>query len=493
MTPSIYQQGIFDFVKKPDGGNATVRAVAGSGKSTTLVEALKLTSGSAIFLAFNKSIADALKPRVPSHVQARTFHSLCYSPVLRVTGARNVYERKIYDIMKDNMTEEQLKLYASFVRKLVGLARNAGVGALMPLEGKAFYDLVEHHDIMLESELAEEAVGIMHAQRILELSNKSKECDFDDLLYFAVLKGVRLPTFDWVFVDEAQDTNAIQRAILRKILAVNGRLIAVGDSAQAIYGFRGADSDAMDLLAEEFAPCASLPLSVTYRCARSITERAQEFVPEIEPRPDAPEGVVEEREYAWKLEELGQHDLVVCRTTKPLIDLGYRLMRAKIPVRIMGRDIAEGLISLIKKCDSGRGIEPFIQKLEGWRDRESEKAIAKGLDSKAEAIFDKAETILMLVEDLPEGKRTVNELLGVLNMLFTDANNRVTLSTVHKAKGLEADTVWWLNASACPSKWAKKPWQLQQEHNIMYVAVTRAKTKLVYCELKSREKGAANG
>lgn len=488
FTPSIYQSGIFSFIEKPDGGNAIVDAVAGSGKSTTLVEALKRTSGSAIFLAFNKAIADALKPRVPQHVQARTFHSLCYGPVLRAIGARDVNQNKITHLIRDNLSETDIKLYTPFVRKLVGLARNAGIGVLCPMDVEVLYDLVEHHEIMLESEDANESAGIAHALRILELSNKSKECDFDDLLYFAVLKGVRLPQFDWVFVDEAQDTNAIQRAILRKILAENGRLVAVGDPAQAIYGFRGADSDAMDLIAEEFQPCTRLPLSVTYRCAKSIVARAQEFVPAIEAREGAPEGEVTDVQYAWKLEDLGRHDLVVCRNTKPLIALGFKLLRARIPVRIMGRDIGEGLAALVRKCDNGRGIDAFMAKLEGWREREEQKAIAKQLEAKADAINDKAGTLMMIAQELPEGKRTVAELLSVLQTLFTDANNRVTLATVHKSKGLEADTVWWLNPSLCPSRWAKKDWQRQQERNIMYVAITRAKTRLILAELADKPK-----
>src|SRR5262245_37041392 len=140
MTPSIYQEDIFSFVKNPAKRHGTVIAVAGSGKSTTLVEALKLTTGSAIFLAFNKSIAEALKPRVPSHVQARTFHSLCYSPVLRMIGARNVNQDKIRELMLANLSERDTKLYGAFIRKLVGLARNAGIGALTPMEGSVLYD-----------------------------------------------------------------------------------------------------------------------------------------------------------------------------------------------------------------------------------------------------------------------------------------------------------------------------------------------------------------
>ena len=488
MTPSKYQQAIYDFVAHGEG-NAIVRAVAGSGKTTTLVESLKLTQGNGIFLAFNKSIAETLKARCPQNVQARTFHSLCYSPVLKAVGARVVNPDKLSNIIQLAMTEQEVKLYGSFVKRLVGLARNAGIGALTSDDGALFYALVEHHDLTLENEQASEAQAIELARDVLSRSNASREVDFDDLLYFAVLKGVRLPVFDWVFVDEAQDTNTIQRAILRKILAHGGRMVAVGDAAQAIYGFRGADSDALEFLAQEFAPCVDLPLSVTYRCAKIITQAAQKYVPEIEAAPGAAEGEVVDLGVNWELKNFGSKDIVVCRNTKPLIELGFRLLRARIPLHILGRDIGDGLCALIRKCDTrSGGIDKFVERLEKWRDREVEKAIGKKLEAKADAIEDKAATLLMLVEQLPENKRTTLELMSVIQTLFTDKNNSITLATVHKAKGLEADTVWWLAPSLCPSKWAKQPWQQQQERNLMYVAITRAAKRLVLIE-PNKEKG----
>jgi DNA helicase-2/ATP-dependent DNA helicase PcrA len=477
--PSPFQQAIYDFVEKPHAGNATVRAVAGSGKTTTLVGAAQRTTGECVFLAFNKSIATELAQRLPSHFQARTFHSLCYNPVLRAIGARKVDADKISSLCFQHLTKEMGRMYGSFVKKLVGLARNAGVGCLIPDEAQAWMDIVEHHMISLDNDDATLEEGIRFAREILSRSNASPLVDFDDLLYFSVMKRVNLPKFDWVFVDEAQDTNAIQRAILRKILKPGGRLIAVGDPAQAIYGFRGADSNSMALIAEEFSPCVELPLSVTYRCARSIVEYAQDFVADIQPRDGAPEGSVQALEEAWKLSDLGAHDLVVCRNTLPLIDLGWKLMSARIPLRILGRDIGEGLISLIKKCDKrGGDIDAMAERLEVWRDREVAKYSKKGQEALAEATEDKANAVLMLANELPEAKRTVTELIRVINELFTDQNSRITLATVHKAKGLEADKVWWLGRSLCPSRWAKQEWQQEQERNIMYVAITRAKSTL---------------
>lgn len=502
MTPSIYQAGVFahidaqkigelpgsmiDTAEPEQQAHAIIEAVAGSGKTTTLVQALERVKHSAIFLAFNKSIAEELKRRVPRHVQARTFHSLCFRPVLEATGAKDVNTSKLMQLSKFEMPMAEGSMYGAFARKLVGLARSDGLGCLKPASEEAFLALVEQHDLTLEHEQATIEKGVKWAQKLLEASNESKEIDFDDLLYFAVLKGIALPKFQWVFVDEAQDTNAIQRAILRKILAEGGRLVAVGDPAQAIYGFRGADSNALDLIGSEFSPCVRLPLSVTYRCPTKVVEMAKAYVPAIVAREGAPEGQVDNFDTKWKLTDLGSHDLVVCRYTKPLLDLGYRLMRAKIPLRIMGKDIGESLISLIKKCDGGTGMEDFLGALERWETRESEKALAKGNEAKAEAIHDKAGALSMLATSLPEAERTTAALVGVIQLLFTDQNSRICLATIHKAKGLESETVWWLNPSGCPSRWAKKPWQQQQERNLMYVAVTRAKQRLAMIELPKK-------
>lgn len=506
MIPSPFQQAIYDHVAAQNIGfinianglpqaHLIIKAVAGSGKTTTVVDTLKLTTEASIFLAFNKAIADELKRRVPNHVQARTFHSLCFNPVLRAIGAREVNQNKLQQLMRVMLSREDAEMYGAFVKKLVGLARSEGVGCLKPMSNEVFFALVEQHDLQLEHEDADLQAGIDFAKAVLIKSNESTEADFDDLLYFAVLKGIKLPQFSWVFVDEAQDTNAIQRAILKKILKPGGRLVAVGDPAQAIYGFRGADSNALDLIAEAFSPCISLPLSVTYRCATAIVEKAKQFVPEITARDGAPAGqvfgagfLIEESATGplpgWKLSQLGAHDLVVCRNTKPLLDLGYRMLRARIPVRIMGRDIGEGLISLIKKCDANRGdLELMLISLNSWKEREMQKAIAADNEAKAEAIEDRAGAIEMLAADMPEQERTVTALIVVIQSLFTNENSRTTLATIHKAKGLEAETVWWLCPSLCPSKWAKKDWQQQQERNLMYVAVTRAKSTLVLAEM----------
>ncbi len=474
---SANQNAVFDFVEHGTG-NAIVNAVAGSGKTTTIVEALSRVQGSSIFLAFNKSIAEELKAR---GVNARTFHSLTYSPVTRLKNTRQVDPDKLRKIMRLEFKGNDEIVYGSFCTKLVSLAKQVGMGALIRETPDIWMHLVDFHDLEVDHEDGDLGRGMQLASHLLQLSNESPMVDFDDLLYLAVKEGLSLPKFDFVFVDEAQDTNAIQRAILRKIMIPGrSRMVAVGDPAQAIYGFRGADSNSLRLIAEEF-DAIELPLTVSYRCATSIVAHARTWVDHIEPAPTAPVGLVEHLGTDWNPNRFQALDLIVCRTTKPLVSLGYKLLRAHVPARILGKEIGRSLCTLIEK-QKAKGVDALVAKLEIWREREVEKARARQDEGKVDAVHDKVDAIVCLIEGLPETKRTIPALLEVIGTLFSDAAGTVTLATIHKAKGLEAETVYWLNSSQQPCKWAKQEWQQDQERNLCYVAATRAKSRLVLIE-----------
>jgi len=479
MEFSAYQNKIFAFLAETIR-NLVVRAGAGSGKSTTLIEIVKRLVGNTIFLAFGKDIAESLKSR---GVNARTFHSLTYMPVTRFYSTMvraTVDGKKIRNMIRERYSHDDQRTYGNFVEKLVGLAKNSGMGFLIDDTEQNWDDLAAKHDLEIEDGKGDHRTALEMARAMLISSNNAASqqglLDFDDLLFLAVKEGITLPTFDNVLVDEAQDTNAIQRAILRKIMHPTSRLVAVGDPSQAIYGFRGADSDAMDLIKSEF-DADELPLTVSYRCAKSIVEYASQFGV-IEAAPGAIDGEVKSLKRTDKYVDLmGAADLVVCSLTKPLIELAYDLMMARKPAYMMGREIGEGLVNLIKK-QKAKGIEQLIIKLDESTAREVERAKAKNDDSKAERAEDRRDCILFLVNTLDENDRTIPELIRVIENLFRNKADAVVLATVHKAKGLEAARVFWLNHDYV-SKWARQPWQKQQEVNLRYVAATRAKSELV--------------
>lgn len=493
---STFQTSIFAFVESGTG-NAIVEAVAGSGKSTTIIEAMKLVRGSSIFLAFNKSIADELKAK---GVNARTFHSLVFSPVMRARNADRPEMNKLRTLVREYTTADGImkaaevggldtvcftpqtaKMYGRFAEKLVGLARQVGMGFLTENIYESWKAICDHHDIAPDDERATVKEGIGYAMSLLEWSNASPMVDFDDMLYFAVRDNIRLPRFDFVFVDEAQDTNMIQREILRKIMMDGSRIIAVGDPAQAIYGFRGADAASLQNIAEEF-DAVTLPLSISYRCPQAVVKYAQQWVGHIQAAPGAPEGVVAHHGTEWSVEMFRPDDLVVCRKSAPLLTLAFRCIRNNIPVQILGRDIGEGLKTLIRQ-QNATSLDMLTNRLQKYMMREVEKARKEDDDKKIEAITDKVGCILFMIDGLREDKRTIAALESGIDWLFKDKTKCVKLCTLHKAKGLEADRVFWLNRSECPSTWARKPWQQQEEINLCYVAATRAKQELHCIEL----------
>ena len=477
MEWSRYQSDIFDFVEHGEG-NGIIEAVAGSGKTTTLVEAIRRVpeGASTIFLAFNKAIAEELKGR---GVNARTFHSLTYSLTLRYMGASTVTTNKLDKILKAEFGFEKRKMYGTFIKKLVGLAKQMGIGCLVEDTKQRWAHLVEHHGLYIESNDANEDTAIELAQSLLRLSNESEMVDFDDMLYMPIKENLFLPTFDFIFVDEAQDTNPIQRALLERIMKPSSRVIAVGDSGQAIYGFRGADSNSMQLIEKGFN-CTEFELSVSYRCGTSVINYANQWVPRILPRAGAHEGAVFDLGDEWEYDIFNPNDIVVCRTTQPLVSLAFRLLRQGIPATVVGREIGTGLKGLIKRLKAN-SLDDLEGRLIRWLEGEKKRALDRDNEALAEAQSDRVWCITFLMNDLRvyNGASTVDDLLESIDFLFSNKEREIKLMTIHKSKGLEADRVFWLDRDSCPLKWAKKDWEQQQEANLCYVATTRARNELV--------------
>jgi hypothetical protein len=229
-----------------------------------------------------------------------------------------------------------------------------------------------------------------------------------------------------------------------------------------------------------------LPLSISYRCAQEIVQYARQWVDHIQAAPGAPVGEVINKGYEFKVTDFQPDDLIVCRTARPLVTLAFKMYRQGIPCQILGRDIAQSLKVLVTKMRAN-DVDTLLTRLEAWCQREVEKAMAQMKSAKVDNIYDKHDILVFLVDGLPEDSRTVQTLLDTIARLF-EGNRGVKLATGHKSKGLEARRVWWLNRSQCPSKWARQPWQQEQEQNICYVIAT-AQRRLC-SSLKSRKSGA---
>lgn len=491
MIPSAQQQAVYTWVETSTG-NAVLEAVAGAGKTTTLIEAVRRMKGSVAFAAYNKKIATEIQERLKADgasnsVRAGTFHSFGFSAWRQVAPKVRVDEHKVRDLMVKLSVPETSH---AFVRQLVSLAKQYAFGFLTPAEDSAsWFRVVEHFSLDELLEETESGVAVEEAidwaRKVLHASVESDKevIDFDDMIYAPLIHNARVWQNDWVLIDEAQDTNPARRALAKKMLRPGGRLVAVGDPHQAIYGFTGADADSLDIIRREFSAVV-LPLTVTYRCPKSVVDMARQWVSHITAHESAPDGSVSScTSQEFEKRELRPTDAILCRNTKPLVQLAYSLIRRGIPCHVEGREIGRGLLALVNRWKT-RSLDALTEKLELYALTEVEKLMAKGHEQQAAGLQDRVDTIIVIAQSLPADS-SVNTLREAITKLFDDSEpsavqRRVVLSTVHKAKGREWDRVWLLGRNKyMPSPYARQEWQAEQEVNLMYVAVTRAKKELI--------------
>lgn len=475
--PSKYQQAFFGWVQTGTG-HALIEALAGSGKTTTIVQALDLIPSHAAtaFLAFNKSIAQELQTRSPAHVECATVNSIGHRALFRHIGRFQMESKKTRILCREYLSYDAQQEYASDVSKLVGLAKAYAFDPRLPCDWGFLMDRFG-----IEKPQGQRNDIAQHAQKVLLASfDRRAFCDFDDQLWLTHLLGARLPQFDWLFVDEAQDISPVQRKLIARMISPRGRLVAVGDKHQAIYGFRGGDSESMAEIQRLFG-CTVMPLSICYRCPAAVIAQAKKLVPAIEAAPAAKQGEVTSwQQYTGDMFDSGT-DLVICRNTKPLIELAYGLIRQGHGVQVLGREIGAGLKNLVtrmvgkrvKQLRSGKGA---LARLRAKVDAECANLRAEDKADLADALEDKHCTVEVISEST--GAETVTDLFSAIDALFA-GNGGITLCTIHKSKGLEAERVFILDRHLLPARYAKQDWQQQQERNLEYVAITRAKKALV--------------
>ena len=334
------------------------------------------------------------------------------------------------------------------------------------------YNIALHHDIeLLNGE-------VTHAMQVKELTDKNtRSHDFNDMLYFPVKHNLKCRQYDWVFIDECQDLSVCAQELMKRAIKPNGRFVAVGDPHQCIYGFAGADVESFNKLTN-LPNTVTLPLSMTYRCAKVITEKAQELVPHIECLPNAPEGIVR---YDGKLDEIKQGDLILSRVNRPLITLCLQLLGNGQKAFVKGRDIGVNLANMLKKTNE-QDFAKAMEKIEAQKERMIQKQIKHGA-TREEAV----DTVLIqtynnkigALDALGENLIDTKSVIDRIYLIFADDKEGIILSTVHKAKGLEANKVMIVEPAKMPAPWVRKAWEREQELNIEYVAYTRAIKELV--------------
>lgn len=514
--PSVYQQGIYDFITNGKG-NAVVSAVAGSGKTTTLINALNLIPSelNVLFLAFNKSIAKELSERVPksaTNIEVRTLHAYGYFSLTKSHKSEidnNKYSKILKDIIdyserldsdclkKYRFKPQQLKMVDDFLfedseKELIN-DKVSYFNRVKKLSELGRLDLIDlkNQDLGIDQlkELSQKHnVEIINGEcyRAWILINLgasfTDKADFTDMVFLPNHLNLQTQKYDIVFIDECQDLNACQRELMKKSIKPDtGRFIAVGDEKQAIYGFAGADSDSFQKLID-IPNTITLPLSVCYRCGSDIIEYAKRLMPTIEASPNAKKGLVD-MDCSYK--NIVKGDMVICRNTMPLVALCMKYLSQGTKAFVMGTDISASLITMIESCR--RKTEDFSCENVFARIYNEKNKLVNNIINKEKCTEQEAEENSLVIsfkdkistlETLSNGCLTGDDLIAKLKIIFSDDADGICLSTIHKSKGLEADRVFIIHEELMPSKHAKKDWEKAQERNLMYVAYTRAKSVL---------------
>ena len=488
FNPSAEQQAYFQWIQESTG-NAIIEAVAGAGKSTTLVEGLRFMKGTTMLTAFNKKAAEDLQSKVSdqSRCEIGTVHSFGF----RLFKANRKYPKldakaKHHSIMESSGIDVK---YWWFYQQALSLAKQSGFGVSGGPKRDdidAWVDLAEHHSLEDELPTSEDDdcmelhEALLSCPKLLSKSNYVTDfIDFDDMIYLPLVHDFPIPArYNNALLDEAQDTNFVRRLLVERYF--KDRFVAVGDPYQAIYGFTGANNDSMEIISRHFNT-TRLPLHTSFRCAQEVVREAQTYVPHILSHPSAPMGsvtsVFEYDDPEW-LRSVQPGQVILCRNTKPLLGLCFRLIRMGKGAKVEGRKIGEGLKSLIRKF-KWQSFEQLRGLLNDYRAKEVAQLKAKNKNMAAEFINDKVECIIALTDNC--NRQTSAGLCEYIDTLFGDnlPGSVINLSTIHKAKGREWSTVYWYGPNKFqPSVFARQQWELDQERNLMYVAATRAKLHL---------------
>lgn len=503
---SIAQQTIVKFFVE-NNRNFIVESKAGSGKTTMIYILTKYMKdkgwklpNTAVF-AFNKHIAATLPEKVGNRVFCATLHKHAYACLKFNLGIKpweqpdvdgNKYRTFLRNTCENDSKFEACRPHVKEIANIYNLLR-ANMSDINP---KTIGWTCKNYNIQMITMVNEEKVYFNNFEMISSLllqaeewgfnaASKMRLVDFADMMYIPLRKGWRPIQFENVLVDEAQDLNRMQMMFAAKTVKWGGKIIFVGDTNQAIYGFNGSMPDGIENIRRYFK-AEKLNLDVCYRCPRSHIEIAQRFVEDIQAAPNAIEGEVETIAFDDIIGEAKPGDLIICRSNAPLVKLCFKFLAEGIGAKIRGRDIGKNLVNLINNI-SNKGSMPFEMFDSACNEffgNIVDELLLKGYDENDQEVIlerDKQDAI-MSIKQYSKAESVSDMIEYIEEKLFAEGDDNVIwLSSIHRAKGLEADRVFIVNWHKMPLK-VKEDWQIIQEKNLQYIAVTRAKKELYFLE-----------
>ncbi len=444
------QQAIVDSKAKA----ILVNAVAGSGKTATLMELAK-NYNNGLYIAFNKAIVTDVIDKLPIGWSCKTFNALG----LAITRQH---------LLNAKVDFSKYRQKGSTYSKSCDLAVHH-----MSMNGAPTQDSWE----VTAKRFSIPKLHIREASSILtEGKADTSAISGEDMLQYPIDNGWKTDHYDIVLVDECQDLNPQQIAFLACI--PTEKIVFVGDRNQAIYGFRGSDPKALTKIVDDYQP-VEFEMSESFRCPTAVVERVNHVAPRM--MSSKVGGQIERISYDDAIYD--DECFILSRSNGKLISLAYSFMKTN-------KHFSIGT-NFIKQLE--RDLNPHLKNatnLQQVHDRVIQTfklALNKAqqnnwstitLDNKYQALLE----LITTVDTLQEVKLFANSL-----KMHTDGASERKLMTIHAAKGLETDHVYFLEPDMIEfmKRKATDQWQRQEEDNLYYVACTRSLSKLTFIQKNS--------
>lgn len=461
--PTDEQQKIIDAFTT--GGDLVIQAGAGAGKTSTLRFLANAAPGKrGLYIAYNRAIKNDAERAFPRSVTCVTSHGLAY----RAVGAR--YRHRL----------NGSRQFAREVAAIIGIDAPVRVGTTTLTQAQQARLVTGAIKRFCYS--ADQELNVRHVPRVLGLTREEQHALSEHLLpymetawrdivdvegrlkfehdHYLKIWALTRPklAYDYVLVDEAQDCNPLLTGLV--LDQTHTQRIAVGDSAQQIYSWRGAEDALTQLPGQQFT------LSQSFRFGPAVADQANRWLTLL----DAPLRLTGYDQIPSRIGRTARPDAVLCRTNAGAMSVAMEHMAAGRRAALVGdtaRQIEGFARAAIDLMAGGRAALPDLVAFTSW---DQVRDYAEQEDDGADL-----RPLVRLVEEYDP-----YTLLGAVKRLHDERRAHVVISTAHKSKGREWGSVKIAAdfPEPTPNRHTGQTLVRAEEARLAYVAVTRARTLL---------------